>query len=58
MNNDQKKKKKNYTRKLEEISEEFRFSDLTLATDKEIDDRHLLKDLPNDSDNDEDIKEP
>lgn len=35
----------NYSRHLEEIADEFRFSDDTLRSDKEIDDRHIIDDL-------------
>lgn len=47
MNNREKPKlrRRNYSRLLEEIADEFRFSDAVLASDKEIDDRHLLDDL-------------
>lgn len=41
------KKKKNYSRKLEEIASEFSFSDEVLKQDEEIDDRHLLSVLDN-----------
>ncbi|HHX00808.1 MAG TPA: hypothetical protein GX740_05865 [Acholeplasmataceae bacterium] len=39
------RKKKCYSRKLEEISEEFQFSEAVLNQDKEIDDRHIISDL-------------
>jgi len=47
MNKRKKKPKirKNYSRLLEEIADEFRFSDNVLNSDKEIDDRHLIDDL-------------
>lgn len=39
------RKKKSYSRKLEEIAEEFKFSEAVLNQDKEIDDRHIISDL-------------
>lgn len=42
---DKYKKNKNYSKTLEELSDEFKFSNKTLQTDSEIDDRHLIDDL-------------
>ncbi len=39
------RKKKSYSRKLEEIAKEFQFSEAVLNQDKEIDDRHIISDL-------------
>lgn len=47
--------RRNYSRTLEEIADEFRFSDDVLRSDREIDDRHLIDDL---SIADEDDGEP
>lgn len=59
MNKDPIKKRirKNYSRKLEEIADEFKFSDDVLRSDQEIDDRHLIANLDIvDDDEDDDLK--
>ena len=48
--------RKNYSRFLEEIADEFRFSDKVLHNDEEIDDRHIIDDLSILNDNDDDLK--
>lgn len=59
MNNKSNKKnkriRKNYARTLEELADEFKFSNAVLYSDKEIDDRHIISNLDSLNDDEEKI---
>ena len=54
-NKKNKRIRKNYARTLEELADEFKFSNAVLYSDKEIDDRHIISNLDSLNDDEEKI---